>query len=63
MIFSEFYCMYKLRKAFTVFKMNSTIEALMFMSQDQFDARSGPNLQLQFYVHFKGAYCAEMINP
>ena len=52
MILSESYCMYKLIEAFTVFKMNSTIEALMFMSQDQFDVRSGPNLKLQFLCAF-----------
>ena len=47
MIFNKFYFMYKLREVFTVFKMNSTIEALKLMSEDQFDVRRGPNLKLK----------------
>ena len=48
MIFSKFCVMYKLKEVFTVFKMNITIEASRFMSEDQFDVRKCPNLKLRF---------------
>ena len=50
--FSKLYFMYKLREVFTVSTLNITIEALKFMSEDQFDVRRGPNLKLQFLCTF-----------
>ena len=48
MLFCKFYFMNKLREVFTALKMNIMTESLKLMSEDQFDARKGPNLKRQF---------------
>ena len=48
MIFNKIYFMYNLREVCTVFKMNITIEASKFMSDNQFNVRKGPHLKFQF---------------
>ena len=62
MLFCKFYCMYKLREVFTALKINIMAEASKLMSEDQFNVRKGPNLKMQFKMHFKGPYFAEMMN-
>ena len=56
MLFCKFYIMYKLREVFTALKMNIMTEASKVMSEDQFDARKGPNLKMHLNMHFKGPY-------
>ena len=46
MLFCIFF--YKLREFFTALKMNIMTEASKLISEDQFDARKGPNLNMQF---------------